>query len=488
MNNVGLEPGSDEWFLSALGEELAERACFVTKMFAWYEGDAPLPVPDSEQNKDNPEFKRMREHSRLNIAPLIVESRLPRMRVNSVQTAVDDSPDGDDIVREIIQTQDLRSKLRLAFRDALVTGRGYLVATVDGIMHSSPYNTVAMKDAFGNIIAALTVYVDIEKQQNVMLLARPGYTREARSESRFSLPNTINKNIDGSPYNTWVWVGSNWELGERQETGLDRIPIYEFDLGKGILAKHVPTLMRINHTIFQSQFLFASQAFRQRGIIGAPMTDDMGKEIDYSPELFTTAPDALWMLPEGSQLWESGQADMNPILNSITSDVRRLAVESKTPLFMISPDDANGSATGATLQGEILAFDIEELEDIFTATLKRLFSDTLVSLGEEERADPTQMVIDWVNPRRPSLTEIAASIQQIVSVGVPLKFALKKVWGLSPEEVEEIMREVSVNKLLDSVAAQGNQSEEPSEEEPPEPPAAQEEPRPEDFEEEEQDK
>ena len=203
-------PGSDEWWVKRLAGIIASRTYHIQRMMAWYAGDAPEPDLDAVKDANTRNaYKNLVRISRLNLASLLVDARLPRMRINGVRTGADNSEDGDDIVRDIIQAENLRTKLNYAWRDALVTGRGYIVRTTEGLMHSSVRNTACVTDAHGNVAAALTMYVDEMTQESVMLLARPGYVREARA-------NDLNATLPNTRHNVWAAPGdkvpNTWNL------------------------------------------------------------------------------------------------------------------------------------------------------------------------------------------------------------------------------------------------------------------------------------
>ena len=88
------------------------------------------------------------------------------------------------------------------------------------------------------------------------------------------------------------------------------------------------------------------QAFRQRAIKGdLPEFDETGKKIDYD-SIFSSDPAAMWLLPNGVEMWESSGSDLTPILESVKADVRELAGRTRTPLYYLFPNEG-GSAEGA---------------------------------------------------------------------------------------------------------------------------------------------
>jgi hypothetical protein len=55
-----------------------------------------------------------------------------------------------------------------------------------------------------------------------------------------------------------------------------------------------------------------------------------------------------------------GQVDLGPVRQAIRDDVQDLAAVTRTPLFYLTPDAANGSAEGASLAREGLVFKTED--------------------------------------------------------------------------------------------------------------------------------
>ncbi|MFW0183780.1 hypothetical protein ACN082_09815 [Rothia sp. CCM 9417] len=422
-----LEPGSDLWWFNRLWVKLSRAAPEAALYNSWVAGDPPIPAPDN----DKPGFERLQRIARVNVAGLIVEARLHRLQLLGAETGSDSSADGDDIVRRFFVEQDLKRKFQVAFRDALVCGHGYLVFSEAGVLVSSPANTVVEEDSFGRTVAALTVRYDPVLGRQAMVLMRPGYSVQAVTKSAYAKLLPANHGVSFLP--------SSWEFQDPVENSFEGVPVYAVGDGQSLIAKHLPTLERINHGVLQRLILIAMQAFRQRAITNAPDRDEHGQEIDYD-NLFESAPDALWMLPEGTSIWESASTDFTPVLVAVRDDLKVLAVESKTPNYMISPDDANGSAEGAHAQRETLIFDVEALIASFEGVIKRFISDVLVSLGEAERADVSNMQLLWANPRRSSVMERAEAARAASDAGVPFRLVMKNFAELTPEEVEQAMQ------------------------------------------------
>ena len=339
-------PGSDAWWVARLMRQLGQNAREAAELRLWMDGRPPLPVPDNQR----PRWERLQELASVNLAALLVKSRVHRLDLTGARTRVDDSPNGDDVLRGMFEEQDLAHKLRRTFRRAMSEGRGYAFLGGDGTVRVTDAMHAAVEyDADGNVTAAISIHRDDVKDRDVLILCRPGYYRMAYHEGVSLLPNGRD----------WLFYPEAWELGEVMESGFEFVPAYEFAPDDGsIIAAHKRSLQRINHGILQRMIIIAMQAFRQRGMIGLPDVDENGKPINYEGA-FESEPDALWMIPEGVEMWESGEANFQPVLMAVRDDIKFLAVESGTPLYLISPDDANGSATGADTQREVIVFDEE---------------------------------------------------------------------------------------------------------------------------------
>jgi hypothetical protein len=213
-------------------------------------------------------------------------------------------------------------------------------------------------------------------------------------------------------------------------------PIHRFQnrQGKGEFEKHLPTLERINHTILQRMIIIAFQAFRQRGIKGVPNTDKDGKEVDYR-DIFRSDPGAVWILPEIAEFWESGQADIGPVLTAVKDDIIHLAVSSSTPLFSVVPDAANGSAEGAALQREGLIFKTEACISLADNAFCRTIGSVFEVVGDTERADVHSIEGLWASPRRSSLQERATAGVQATVAGVPWRTRMELFIELTPAQI-----------------------------------------------------
>lgn len=433
--------GSDEWWLARLGKKLSTQASRVNEADLWLTGRPPLPVPDN----DKPGFERLQRIANVNPAEMIVEARLHRMRLMGASTKVDNSANGDDVVAALFREEDLKRKFHELFRFTLGHGRGYVLLTANGgVRVLDGAHATIIRDAGGNTVAGLSIYRDEVNQRDVLALVREGYTRYAYRNETYSFLPSISE--------SWFFDADVWEWGELVQNGSSDIPIYELTPpGElSLIDRHKSTLMRINHGVLQRMILIAIQAFKQRALKNVPTDEETGEAPDLDGG-FESSPDALWVLPEGVEIWESSQADLTPVLTAVKHDLQYLAVTSKTPLYMISPDDANGSAEGASAQRETLIFDIETLIDAFEGTVKNVLAHALRIRKEDERADISALKLLWANPRRSSPVERAQAALTAKNAGIPFRVMLEDFAELSPEQIEAAVQQRTDDAFLNTV-------------------------------------
>jgi hypothetical protein len=202
------------------------------------------------------------------------------------------------------------------------------------------------------------------------------------------------------------------------------------------------------------------QAFRQRGIEGDvpqkyPAGHQLeGQQINYN-EVYKAGPGALWAIPTGAKIWESGVTDITPILSAVKDDVKQLAAVTSTALYILSPDLAGGSAEGASLAREALNFNVGELQDRCGDSFASSLSLTFQAQGDTVRAESGAISTIWANIDGASMTDKAAAAAQAVTGGLPQRFIDQYIWGLTPEEQEQAASDRQQAQMLaQALAAQ----------------------------------
>lgn len=434
---------SDEWWADRLLKKLNAELPRIRDLQKWAKGEPDLPVPDNVSES----YRRLQRVARLNLAEMIINAVLHRMQPLAFRTAAEGDENGDAEARRIMKANDFGVFSDQIIMWMLTFGTAYSMTGRAGagpdvqprITAEHPQSTIAEVDPMDRkrVLAAIKIYRDDVTGRDVLVLRRPGYERTFYRQSRATaIPN------EERPQQKYPGTGHFESSEEPVPLGIPGCGVrpYSTPSGMGEFEKHIDTLRRINHTIMQRMVIIALQAFRQRGIKGVPNVDEDGKEIDYD-DIFSADPGALWILPETADLWESGQADLTPVLSSVKDDLGYLAAVSSTPIYQLFPDAANGSAEGASLQREALIFKTEKLIKWATWPFAADMADLFALKGDSVRADVAEMDVKWMSPKRSSLTERADSGIKAKAAGVPWRMRMEKFLELTPDEIADAERQ-----------------------------------------------
>lgn len=474
-------PDTDEWWAVRLAKKLGDRLPRIHDLQGWMDGEPPIDVKPDQADNDG--FGRILKIARLNLAELIVNAVLYRMQPLGFRTAADNDENGDDKARRLWKhnnmavTADQIIEWMLTFADSY--GSVGLRAPGDRssgiIMRSEHASEMITEDDPlnpGYSLAALKIYRDDLTNSDVAVLWRQGpfgaYYRVLRRQSS----STVLPKDDAKRWSLriqgWEWdapevpdgvaiENARGDLVNPTFTKFPPIQLFRNRQGKGEFEKHLATLIRINHTILQRMIIIAFQAFRQRGVKGVPDKDPKtGEEIDYR-DIFKADPGAVWILPATAEFWESGAADMGPVLNAVKDDIIHLAVSSSTPLFSVVPDAANGSAEGAALQREGLIFKTEACIKLADQSFCRMMGQAFEMEGDTQRADVFEIEGLWASPRRSSLQERASAGVQAKVAGVPWRTNMEIFLEMTPAQIaaaeQQRLDDAFMNQLLGQTEA-----------------------------------
>lgn len=462
-------PESDGWWMQTLWRQLSANQRRFQLLEDYRCGRPPL-ILGSEALRSA--FYRFQRVARSNFADVIVQAMAERMAVRSIRTAKDSSDNGDDQAHAIWSANALDIYQSDVYRMMGTFGVAYAaLAQADGPMPivtvEDPRQTVTMQDPVNPLkrLAGFKLYHDQAAGQDVAILWRPGRkvvaTRDRKA--RVGTPNPVQRDLLGPPPLIPVaFSASAFTIDEArsEEYDLKDIPVVPFTNrdGVGEFELHIDLLDRINHMLLQRIVIATLQAFKQRAIIlsdlatddpndprGLPTHDDDGNEINYD-DLFSADPGALWRLPVGAKIWESGQVDLTGILTAVKDDAMHLAVVTRTPFSMFTPDAANQSAEGAQLQREGLVFKVEDRDRIAGRSWAEVLSIGFQLMGDIERADVGKIVVDWVPAERYSLAERSQADSLATSLPVAQKWV--RIWGMTPAEVQIAQTQRSADAML----------------------------------------
>lgn len=432
----------DQW-LARLTKAMDDRGARLALLRSYMDGNAPLPE-GAEGCRDA--YKDFQRKARTNFGELIVEAVTERLIPAGF--TLNGASEDDDALRAIWKANRLQIGVTDVLRDMVGLSAGYMIVGESAprqalITCERPEQVITEQSASRPdlVRAGAKVYRDEVDGFDVLKLHVPGalhtYYRELRGETGL--------------YQPPMRVQGDWTYAGLEETGLNFVPIFPF-LNRGGLGEfepHTDVLDRINWNVLQRLVITALQAYRQRAVKGElPETDADGNEIDYG-EMFKPGAGSLWQLPDGVELWESAQSDLQQILMANKDDLRDLGAVTRTPMPMLLPDGANQTAEGATAGREGLVFKATDRRNRADASLVQALGAALAI--EQGAADIVQGVeVLWEPIERRSLQERADAATK--AQDIPWRTRMTDIWGYSADRVDSMETERAADALNASLA------------------------------------
>lgn len=462
-------PESPGWWMNVLWQMLRAEQPRYNKLEAIRRGNPPLPANLPKSLKAA--TREMIEMSEYNVADLIVQAMVERLAVRALRTAVAADENGDSVALEIWENANMPFILTDVFRAMAGMSIGYIALAIDDegnpvATYEDPRQMISVQDPINPVItrAAFKVFHDPLAQRDYAILWLPGEKWVASNPAKGK---TARKGVDGVKrvpvaFNAQQFTMHPVEgdddaedfVGMKSETySTKEVFVYPFENRDGVseFEFHMKHLRAINHLILQGIVTATFQAFKQRALQvknGEELPDvdpETGEPIDYD-NLLSADPGALWLLPLGAEIWESGQVDMTGIAQMVKDAIQRLFSVTRTPFSMGSSDAVNQSAEGAQLSREGLVFKALDRRDaIATPRLRRVAAALFRLAGDNERADASKIIIDWTPVERYSLSEKAQADSQAVSLPDEQKW--RQIWQMTPDEITVAIAQKSAQLL-----------------------------------------
>lgn len=448
--------GTPGWWLNRLGKRLADNRPRLDRLHRYHDGDCDLP---EGAEGCRPAYRAFQAKARSNFAELISEAVRERMVVTGFRTGADDDENGDKVARDIWSANGLRVGSADLHSWMLSMGDAYTIvgpptpetAGFPLITVEDPRTIVTDHDPrFPRVVrAAVKHVVDDVLGLHTAYLYLPGRVFVA-SRSLQTVEEELPTDFASG---AWTWDERRGGAEGAPLPFADAMPVTRFRNKRGVaeFEPHLDVIDRINHNVLQRLVIATIQAFKQRALIGdLPQFDNEGNEINYAA-IFEPGPGALWRMPPGASIWESGQADLQGVLASSKDDIQTLAAVSRTPLHYITPDAANGSAEGASLMREGLVFKTEDRIERAKEGWARTFSLAFRFAGDETRAKLLQLEPLFAPAERFSLAERADAASK--ATDLPFRTRATEIWQFTPDQVDEMATERASDALLSDLTA-----------------------------------
>lgn len=448
------QPGSPGWWFNRLAKRLEDKRSDYDLLESYYDGTQAIPVSANKQVSEA--YRRLMSFSRTNFAELVVEAVRERMQPVGFRTGAAGDAFGDKDAWGIWQANSLDADNALVHTGSLSMGMGYvMVGPVDPeieaplITPEDPREVIVETDPRRRrkVIGALKTYRDDVSNTDVAFVWLEGQTWRAERAA------TETQSTDLAD---WEWTAALRTTGPIPVVPFPNRPRLGQLATKAEFETHLSLLDRINYTVLQRVEIATMQAFRQRALKGGPVRDENGEEIDYD-DIFAADPGAIWHIGDTQEIWESGQVNLDPIRSAIRDDIRDLAAVTRTPLYYFSSDAQNGSAEGASLSREGLIFKTKDRLKEAGEAWEQVMAHAFRFAGDEQRANRRAMEIIWAPAERMSLAEMADGGTKALTGGLTLRKVRERVWGATPQEIEDMEQEDRETALREQGAAMVNE-------------------------------
>lgn len=444
------DPQSAGWWFARLLKKLSDAQPRYAKLDRYLRGENVLPVHADKTLKDA--AQRLLVMSNTNVAQVAVRAPLNRMKLIGCRTAAPGDQIADSVGAELFAANSLTATATMVQRTSLALSMGYvIVGGPDPDIGNFPLITAEdPREVYVEVdpakpwkpLAAIKVYLDDVTATWRAVVFLPGGVH--RFEKRADTSDLTAKRAGETPHPTPPSDIGGWVVdGPSEAIPGNLVPVTPFPCQpdsygrtEGVYEPHLGLIDRIGFTVMQRLEVATMQAFKQRALKGGPRTDPQtGDPIDYN-DVFEPGPGAIWHLPEGAELWESGQVDLGPIRLAVRDDIQDFAALTGIPLFYLTPDASDGSAEGAALAREQLIFLTRDLIDDAKRSWRRVLSNAFTFMGDDVRANPASIDAIFLPPERRSLSEMADGATKALAGGRSVRGTLRDVWGLDPKEIE----------------------------------------------------
>lgn len=421
------------------------RNQYLDTLWSYKVGDPPLPQIQPEYADA---FRDVLRKARSNYAPMCIGAMLDRLELQAVSTLADSDADGDDLAADIMDETGFGAVSKDLFGYALSMGEGYGM-----VVPGSPGGATLSNGALAPSIHA----IDPRRCIGIPDLNNPVRLRAAlvHQYDPVTGQNTAFLFLPGEKWTLdWDAGLQKWSDAVMEPVeGLDAlggIPIVRLDNldGLGEYEPHIDLLDRINDTTLQRIIGFWYQALRQRAMFG---DEDQGDEDEPDSEpvdwanLLNAGPGALWRFPSDFKLQELQQADFGPFINAKRDDVKEFAAVTSTPLHLITPDAANGSAEGAGLMRESLTSKVRDRRTRWAPSMKLLWRIAFAMAGAEDRG--RGMRLHWGPIEFRTLAEKASASAQ-ASGTLSLEDRCDQIWEMSPDDTARNIQRLTADRML----------------------------------------
>jgi hypothetical protein len=437
--------GSDDWWLVRLAHQLGSGFPRLKMLESYRDGKAQIPEYANSVMREG--MAATMRSANLNMAELISSTQVSRQTIQGFRTAAPGDDDGDSAAWTNWKRSGMRVRSRDFLRDAADFGEAHILVTGPNVPDVLARPLFLPSNGWTTAVSplstmpwlnerALVAGYDAVNQADVLTLFGPRFMRQA---FRTTIVPTI-------PTDGTVWSpGANWSWVD------ERVPLFtqdnplvtlQYPHGQGEFEKQISTLDRINKTILDRLIIVAMQAFKQRYLKGElpeyyPDDDPLGRKgmrINYN-DVFKAGPDSLWVLGSGVEVDESTATDITPILTAVKDDTKIVAAATSTPMYILVPDAAAGSAEGASLARESFVAKVQDRNERVDTTVALAQGLAFQAQADMTRSDASQIETIFAPVTTESISTMAAASAQAKTGGLSQDAINTIVFQMTPAQL-----------------------------------------------------
>jgi hypothetical protein len=439
MLEVASAPGSDDWWLIRLCNQLGANLPRMFRLQSYANGNALIPANMWDGARDS--YVGFMQRSRLHVVETVRDARTNKQKVTGFRTAAAGDDAGDLEAWRYWRASNMGVQSRKFFNDTADYGEDFILTRPDETgapLHQvrNGWDTVTEPDPVRPWLSrfGLTVTYDAVLGVEVATLFGQGWYRVAIRRTMFpTLP------TDGTPWLVnadWTWVGDRVVTPYTNRCLITRNSTID---GFGVYEKHLDTVDRINEITLNALTLIVMQSYRQRGVSGnlpefyPAGHPQAGDKIDYD-KMFEAGPAALWMLPADAKIWESAASDVRPIYIARKDEVETLASLTSTPQYVFQGGGENQSAEGAELAREQLVAAVDVMNEIADNAIANAQAIAFEIVGDTVRADVSKLETIFKKTNPSSLVQRAEAAPKFKAGGATQKWIDEHVLEMTPDE------------------------------------------------------
>lgn len=434
------EPGTSEWWIKRLSDELNSRHDEMTLNENYYDGNHNLLFATP---KFRSAFGQMFSAFSDNFCEVVVDATEERLSVDGFRFGGDENPQADKEAWRIWQANGLDAESQVCHTESLVKSRAYTLIWNNPADPETPLITV--EDPLQMVVAHDPANKRLRKAAFKRWLDDTGFMfgylylpdRIEKYRSRKPIEKAVSKaELEAIVWDPWEEEDEAWPL----KNPLGEVPVVAFTNRKrltGAGKSEIQTVRPIQDAINKmcADMLVSSEfaAFIQRWITGVevPIDPETGRPI----ETFKAHVDRIFATEsENAKFGEFSQHDPKVFIGPIEMFIQHLATQTRTPPHYFLASMGNFPSGESLKSAETgLVSKVKRKARHFGESWEETLRLSFKVLGDA-RGSVSDAETLWQNPEFRTMGELVDALVKLKQIGVPDR-ALWEEYGATPQQM-----------------------------------------------------